>query len=111
MDGENNGKPYEQMDDLGVPLFLETTILVNGNKPMFTYTIYLTLRLTLRRSSKYPLQMHLSSFDSSLSNFPPLTDEEDKVIGCIKGKAWVVGEALLLLRTTTSHSSQGPVPV
>ena len=27
MDGENNGsKPYEQMDDLGVPLFLETTI-------------------------------------------------------------------------------------
>ena len=26
MDGENNGKPYEQMDDLGgkQPLFLET---------------------------------------------------------------------------------------
>ena len=25
MDGENNGKPYEQMDDLGgKPLFLET---------------------------------------------------------------------------------------
>ncbi len=23
MDGENNGKPYEQMDDLGVPLFLK----------------------------------------------------------------------------------------
>ena len=23
MDGENNGKPYEQMDDLLVPLFLE----------------------------------------------------------------------------------------
>ena len=23
MDGENSGKPYEQMDDLGVPLFLE----------------------------------------------------------------------------------------
>ena len=22
MDGENNGKPYEQMDDFGVPLFL-----------------------------------------------------------------------------------------
>ncbi len=32
MDGENNGKPYEQMDDLGgPPLFLETSIypLVN----------------------------------------------------------------------------------
>ena len=27
MDGENNGKPYEQMDDLGVPLFLETPLL------------------------------------------------------------------------------------
>ena len=27
MDGENNGKPYEQMDDLGgPPLFLETPI-------------------------------------------------------------------------------------
>ena len=27
MDGENNvSKPYEQMDDLGIPLFLETTI-------------------------------------------------------------------------------------
>ena len=24
MDGENNGKPYEQMDDLGISLFLET---------------------------------------------------------------------------------------
>ena len=24
MDGENNGKPYEQLDDLGVPVFLET---------------------------------------------------------------------------------------
>ncbi len=29
MDGENNGKPYEQMNDLGVPLFLET--------PMYHY--------------------------------------------------------------------------
>ena len=29
MDGENNGKPYEQMDDLGVPLFLETPISSN----------------------------------------------------------------------------------
>ena len=29
MDGENNGKPYEQMDDLGgvFPLFLETPLL------------------------------------------------------------------------------------
>ena len=26
MDGENNGKPYFLMDDLGVPLFSETSI-------------------------------------------------------------------------------------
>ena len=26
MDGENNGKPYVEMDDLGVPLYLETPI-------------------------------------------------------------------------------------
>ena len=35
MDGENNGKPYEQMDDLGVPLFLET--------PLFL--VYISLRI------------------------------------------------------------------
>ncbi len=35
MDGENNGKPYEQMDDLGVPLFLETTILYDS---IFTFS-------------------------------------------------------------------------
>ena len=28
MDGENNGKPHEQMDDLGAPLFLETPIYI-----------------------------------------------------------------------------------
>ncbi len=28
MDGENNGKPYEQMDGLGISLFLETPIYV-----------------------------------------------------------------------------------
>ena len=33
MDGENNGsKPYEQMDDLGVPLFLETPISLGIRK-------------------------------------------------------------------------------
>ena len=30
MDGENKGKPYEQIDDLVVPLFLETPIRKNG---------------------------------------------------------------------------------
>ena len=29
MDGEHNGKPYEQMDDLeGFPIFLETPIYI-----------------------------------------------------------------------------------
>ena len=32
MDGENNGsKPYEQMDDLGVPLFSETPMSTHVN--------------------------------------------------------------------------------
>ena len=30
MDGENNGEPYFLMDDLGVPLFLETPTLLWG---------------------------------------------------------------------------------
>ena len=29
MDGENNGKPYFLMDDLEVPLFLETSISIH----------------------------------------------------------------------------------
>ncbi len=36
MDGENNGKPYEQMDDLGgFPLFLETPIYTWNLKHSF----------------------------------------------------------------------------
>ena len=31
MDGENNGKAYEQIDDLGVALFLETPIYPGTN--------------------------------------------------------------------------------
>ena len=49
MDGENNGKPYEQMDDLGVPLFLETSI--------YTYillaNIYANARVWMLRSLCY----------------------------------------------------------
>ena len=37
MDGENHRKPYEQMDDLGVPLFLET--------PKYVSNIYEHLQL------------------------------------------------------------------
>ena len=34
MDGENNGKPYVQMDDLGgFPIFLETPIWSKKNHP------------------------------------------------------------------------------
>ena len=35
MDGENHGKPYEQMDDLGVTLFLETPIYWIGISTFF----------------------------------------------------------------------------
>ena len=37
MDGENKGKPYEQMDDLGgFPIFLETPLF-------FSYTLYFSV--------------------------------------------------------------------
>ena len=35
MDGDNNGKPYEQIDDLGgPPLFLETPIYIRNETPL-----------------------------------------------------------------------------
>ena len=39
MDGENNGKPYEEMDDLGSnPLFLETAIIwYYGYNPSYPF--------------------------------------------------------------------------
>ena len=39
MDGENNGKPYEQMDDLGVPLFLETPTYIYIYIRVYIYMI------------------------------------------------------------------------
>ena len=50
MDGENNGKPYEQMDDLGVPLFLETPrwIMIHSLK----LTVSLPLQFTGRAPQK-----------------------------------------------------------
>ena len=38
MDGENNGTPYFQMDDLGVPLFLETPIYLRSTPHPVTVT-------------------------------------------------------------------------
>ena len=83
------------------------------NFHLYIYTIYLAS--TLRPMFPY-VQMHLSSpfepsFDSQLSKTSaPLTDEEDKVIGCIKGKPWIVGEALLLLEVqqppVTAHKDR-----
>ena len=60
MNGENNGKPYEQMDDLGVPLFLETPICWEIYMQKLHVGVFLAgqhclanfpLRLTMRRSS------------------------------------------------------------
>ena len=56
MDGENNGKPYEQMDDLGgVPIiFGSTHIFIRGlkdlfpNKKMLQCSEVSSLRLTIR---------------------------------------------------------------
>ena len=41
MDGENNGKPYEQMDDLGVKnFFLETPTYVPENLEISTINVW-----------------------------------------------------------------------
>ena len=57
MDGENNGKPYEQMDDLGVPLFLETPILVYKdpfiNLPFDICAIYFDLKVIPKLEIKH----------------------------------------------------------
>ena len=38
MDGENNGsKPYEQMDDLGIPLFVEYPMAGNNKRMVFVF--------------------------------------------------------------------------
>ncbi len=62
MDGENNGKPYEQMDDLGVPLFLETAILQDLNTKTKKKT-------TLSKTNKSPLKIgHLRRETRKYSN-------------------------------------------
>ena len=49
MDGENNGKSYEQMDDLGVPpLFFETPI----------YTYFKALRKQPKTARAFPPFTH-----------------------------------------------------
>ena len=48
MDGENNGKTYFLMDDLGVPLFSETPILIQDSyMKLFCFAmVFFGLRLT-----------------------------------------------------------------
>ena len=54
MDGLFHGKPYEQMDDLGVPLFLET--------PMYLQDLH-SLKLTASSPLKMgPACQSVSSF-------------------------------------------------
>ena len=44
MEGLFHGKPYEQMDDLGVPLFLET--------PRSTFTDFNPIQVSIRKKKK-----------------------------------------------------------
>ena len=72
MDGENNGKPYEQMDDLGVPLFLET--------PIYIY-VYICRYLTL--CLLFPaliLEMHLMDSTARLRCVAP--DYRSRDVDC-----------------------------
>ena len=45
MDGENNGKAYEQMDDLVVPLFWETPISLRKPPTLSIYNSLITNNL------------------------------------------------------------------
>ena len=54
MDGENNGsKPYEQMDDLGVPLFLEKPTLYLLSESVRVWL--LTTRTKLKTKLLFPM--------------------------------------------------------
>ena len=53
MDGENDGKPYYLMDDLGVPLFLETSNLLPTSKKRLGNT------LTTIFASMFPLMLSI----------------------------------------------------
>ena len=50
MDGEKNGKAYVEIDDLGVPLFLET--------PIYVYILY--IRICVKKNDV--TQHHWSTF-------------------------------------------------
>ena len=52
MDGENNGKPYEQMDDLEVPLFLETPIYIYILYDIFGFQANLANQLVFKKSHR-----------------------------------------------------------
>ena len=65
MDGENNGKPPIKMDELGVPLFLETPIYTSN---IHTEGIWLSILLTLLEM--YLLILQLFEFVSLELVFP-----------------------------------------
>ena len=53
MDGENNGNPYFLMDDLGVPLFLETPICWARKQGVFIIQFSSLHHLEVRHDKKY----------------------------------------------------------
>ena len=62
MDGENNGKPYEQMDDLGgFPIFLETPIFFENSHPYFWKAKKKSLGLVKQQKPLKPLRGRTSN--------------------------------------------------
>ena len=54
MDGENNGRPYEQMDDLGgKPLFFGNTHI--GDEILFIYTRFIIAMKGIPTKKKQPV--------------------------------------------------------
>ena len=66
MDSENHGKPYEQMDDLGVPVFLEAPIWRRKTSPQKNVCKILAARVT-----------QTFSIGTSIHKLPQLLNEKN----------------------------------
>ena len=114
MDGENHGKPYFLMDDLGVPLFLETPASVSNDvtpKPpkrsfieLQAQTCSKELLKTFSLSSSF-VYIHQSSPDTSSLNGIPMAAPAG--LTCLKDAAALAAFQSLPQKVTTQSTLIG----
>ena len=76
-----------KIDDLGVPLFLETPIFSRENKPFKRFFFFQGPgRLVVRRGWKVGTLVGFSSWKS----YPPETYNKGLIAGLIKGNQWLI---------------------